>query len=298
MFSIVTANWNGAKYLQIYLASLEDQTYKNFTLYLIDNGSTDDSLRIIQEFSERITIRLIRLKENLGFARANNIGVSEAMKDDSKYIITFNNDLELENICLERIASAIEEPAETIGAYQVLMINHYERHLIDAAGLKFNRFYDANQIALKLDISLIPDLDVHIDGVCAGAAVYAKDALDAIRTEQDEFFDEKYFAYYEDVDLALRLSRAGYLSKLIKDAIVYHVHSGTSGAGTSFKEYYLSRNNLIYRRKNMPQAKYNKYKLRFFLQSLKNLARHLLKGRLDLFRAALRGYSDFVRHRY
>jgi len=80
--------------------------------------------------------------------------------------------------------------------------------------------------------------------------------------------------------------------------VVYHVHSGTSGKGSPFKEYYLSRNNLVYRKKNLPKAAYRKFRYRYGLQATKNIFRHLIHGRLDLVRAAYRGYSDFIRDKY
>ncbi|MFC4322609.1 glycosyltransferase family 2 protein [Litchfieldia salsa] len=291
VYSIVVVNWNGEKYLNSFLLSLTKQSYKDFILYFVDNGSVDRSIEIVNTYSERLQIKVIYLKENVGFASANNVGIEEAMKDDSRYIITLNNDTELDEDCLYHLSETINKSNNEY-IYQLLMINFYDRSEIDAVGIKFNEDFLANQMFYKENISKLKN-DIEIDGVCAGAAAYPKSALIATK-ENNHYFDQNFFAYYEDVDLALRLKRLGYSSVLVKDSIVYHVHSGTSKKDSPFKAYYLSRNIRLYLYKNIPKQDYQRKILYYNYLSVRRTGRFLIKGEIMNFIASIRGVYDFL----
>lgn len=297
MFSIITANWNGEKLLQSFLTSLQKQTFKQFKLYIVDNGSKDKSVEIINSYSEGLDIKLIELDHNLGFSVANNIGIREALADHNEYIVTLNNDLELDRNCLFELKSNIEILNDEFDVFQILLLNYYNRKRIDAAGIVFNRYYFAKQVAHKEMYSQEMKFNCMLDGVCAGAAVYSKKCLIDVKSCDDEFFDSKFFAYYEDVDLALRLKNRGYKSILVDKAQAYHIHSGTSGKNSFFKEYYLSRNLLYYLRKNLRRDKYNKYKPAYFLYYVKKILKLSLMGRFRAVFGVVKGLMDFKKMR-
>jgi len=293
MFSIVTANWNGEKLLQSFLASLQKQTFNDFKIYIIDNGSQDNSIEIINSFSEKLDLKIVKLDHNFGFSVANNIGINEAFKDDNRYIVTLNNDLELDKNCLFELKNTIEMLNNEFDVFQILLLNYYQRDSIDAAGIIFNRYYIAKQVAHKEVYSKEIKFNSILDGVCAGAAVYSKKCLKDVESSDNEFFDSKFFAYYEDVDLALRLKNRGYRSILAEKAIAYHIHSGTSGKNSFFKEYYLSRNQLYYLRKNLKSEVYTKFKPIYFLCYFKKIFKLLLMGRFKAIIGVFKGLSDY-----
>lgn len=295
MFSIITANWNGAKYLDSYLSSLVKQTYQDFNVYIVDNGSTDETFDILSKYEANLTLKLIKLNKNTGFAVANNIGIEEAMKDESEYVITLNNDLELDAKCLEFLFKDIENTNRAYDIYQILMLNYFERNIIDAAGLDFDRYLNTYQIGYKKDKEILPSISTEIKGACAGAAVYSKKALNKVKEKNGDYFDSRFFAYYEDVDLALRLLNAGFKSLLLKDALVYHIHSGTGVKGSYFKEYYLSRNDLIYRKKNLSTEQFNRFRPIFVFYAFKKIARLTLQGNYNLIKGCIKGYQDYFK---
>lgn len=296
VFSIVTANWNGEKLLDVYLDSLFNQTNQNFILYIVDNGSTDNSIDIINKYKSKINLKLIKLSSNFGFAYANNLGINEAMGDENKYIITLNNDIELEKDCLEQINKKIHEKENKYDVYQILTLNYYNRNIIDAAGISFNKYYGAKQIGYKLPYEAIANIkDNNIDGACAGAAVYSKKCLQTVKINHNEYFDSIYFAYFEDVDLALRLSKAGFNSYLIRDAIVYHIHSGTSGKDSYFKSYYLSRNAQIYRKKNLDVKLFQKSRKIILFNFTKRIVKLALTANFGALHGTFVGYFDYRR---
>lgn len=295
LISLVTVNWNGAAFLPGFLDSLAAQSDGDFRLHLVDNGSRDASLSIVERYRERLDIDLIRLGENSGFARANNIGIRAAMRDASRWVVTLNNDLELKEDCLERLRAAMEREAGA-GFFQILMVNFYERGLIDAAGMRFSRNWEAHQVAFRAPLAGLSEIAADIEGACAGAAAFTKEALAAVE-EESGYFDSRFFAYSEDTDLALRLRALGIRGRLAKDAVVYHVHSGTCGIGSPFKEYYLTRNRYLYLYKDLPAPEYRRVWPGYLALDLKNWARYALRGEWRRALAGMRGALDFVRAR-
>lgn len=293
MFSVVTVNYNGEKFLKKFLDSLVSQTFTGFSLYFIDNGSKDNSLEIVEKYRTLIDIKVITLDKNYGFAKANNIGIDYAMKDKSDYIVTLNNDIETDKNCLENLKQEINKINMTYDVFQILMINYFDRKVIDAAGLNFDEHYLTRQIGYKEDISSINKFNKDISGACAGAAVYSKQSLKAVQEDSGDYFDSRFFAYYEDVDLGLRLLKKGFKACLIKDAIVYHIHSGTANEGSDFKAYYISRNLFFYLRKNQSKEEFNKNAILYMMIFVKQLIRCILKGKFSFLRSTLKGYSDY-----
>lgn len=281
MFSIVIVNWNGEKHINSLLNSLLCQTYKGFKLYFVDNGSTDASISFLEKFKYKLDIELIKLNTNTGFAKGNNKGLAEAFKDEYEYVFTLNNDIELKPDCLMKLKEFIKKNKE-FQVFQPLMLNYYNRETIDACGIRFTEIYFAELMGYGRSIFELNNYSVEIDGVCAGAAVYLKSALSQVKIYHNEFFNSNFFAYYEDVDLAMRLKKAGFRSALVKDSQVYHVHSATTGIDSEFKAYYATRNMLLYLYNNLERKQFRKYMLKYYytvmLVVLKDLKMHNYKN--------------------
>lgn len=262
MLGIVIANWNGEKLIDKCIGSLVKQSYQDFKIYIIDNDSKDNSVELINGYKDKADIKLTKLDYNSGFAVANNIGIKQAIDDGCRYILTLNNDIEVPEDCLKNAVSEVEK--EGAAVYQLFMINYFERNKCDAAGLKFTRTLIPVQIGYDSTVESALKSDEEIEGACAGAAIYSAEALEAVKLPTGDYFDSNFFAYYEDVDLALRLRNAGYKAKLLKESIVYHMHSATGGKINGFKEYYLIRNLFIYTKRNQTEEAYKKNKLSYY----------------------------------
>ena len=246
MLGIVIANWNGEKLIDKCLESLENQSFKDFKVYIIDNDSKDKSKEVIKSYNEKLKIDLTEMSYNSGFAPANNIGIKKAIKDGCQYILTLNNDVEVPKESLKNAMKYIESNKD-FDVFQLFMINYFNKDVCDAAGLNFKEDLIPLQVGFKESVSEILNKgDISIEGACAGAAIYSTKALEAVRLDNDNYFDSNFFAYFEDVDLSLRLKSAGFKAKLLRDSIVYHMHSATGGKTTGFKEYYLTRNLFMY----------------------------------------------------
>lgn len=294
MLGIVIANWNGEKIIGSCLKSLSQQTYKNFKVYIIDNNSKDESISIIESYNEKLSIELTRLDYNSGFAVANNIGIKQAIDEGCTYILTLNNDVEVPSRCLAEAMKEVEQ--NRYDFYQLFMINYFDRKKCDAAGLNFTEQLIPVQIGYRETVENVLSRDkIEIEGVCAGAAIYASKVLEKVKLENDEYFDGNFFAYYEDVDLSLRLRNKGYKAKLLRSAIVYHMHSATSNKMSGLKEYYLMRNLLIYTKRNQTSNCLRKNNYYYYYIFIKKLIRGI--SNIDVIKSLIKGLIDGINER-
>ena len=290
MLGIVIANWNGEKLIDKCLESLENQVFKNFKVYIIDNASNDNSRDVIKKYMNRLNIDLMEMSYNTGFALANNIGIKKAIKDGCNYILTLNNDVEVPKESLKKAMESIEINKE-FDVFQLFMINYFNKDICDAAGLNFKDDLIPLQVGFKENVADILNRDdIKIDGVCAGAAIYSTKSLETVKLDDENYFDSNFFAYFEDVDLSLRLKGAGYKFKLLKDSIVYHMHSATGGKTSGFKEYYLTRNLFMYTKRNQTIEEYKKHKKEYYIRFLKTIIKNI--NNFNAIKLAVKGLSD------
>ena len=290
MLGIVIANWNGEKLIDKCLESLENQVFKDFKVYIIDNASKDNSRVVIKKYMNRLNIDLTEMSYNTGFAPANNVGIKKAIKDGCNHILTLNNDVEVPKESLKKAMEAIDTNKE-FDVFQLFMINYFNKDVCDAAGLNFKDDLIPLQVGFKENVAEILNKDdIKIEGVCAGAAIYSTKALEAVKLDDENYFDSNFFAYFEDVDLSLRLKGAGYKFKLLKDSIVYHMHSATGGKTSGFKEYYLTRNLFMYTKRNQTIEEYKKHKKEYYIRFLKTVAKNI--NNFNAIKSAVKGLSD------
>ena len=244
LVSIVIVNWNGKRFLSGCLGSLQAQSFSNFEVVFVDNGSTDGSLEFVRENFPEIVI--VENKENLGFAGGNNRGIEVAR---GNFILTLNNDTELEVDFLERLTEVAEASDKDVGMWAPKILSMEDRKTIDSVGglLFYPDGLARGRGRGELDVGQYDALlnETFIPSACA--ALYRKEMLDEIG-----LFDEEFFAYCEDTDLGLRARLAGWRTCSVAKAQVYHIYSGTSGRYSSFKAYLVERNRLWVAIKNLP----------------------------------------------
>ncbi len=240
LVSVIVPNWNGRHHLAQCLPSLRAQTFRDFKVIVVDNGSTDDSaMWLAQEYPD---VRILQNPSNLGFAAANNQAIRAT---DAPYIVTLNNDTQATQGWLAELVSTVESDA-TVGMVASQMLLADAPHVIDAAGIEVDWSGTAWQ-RRRGEAADRGDTLEEVFGPCAGAALYRRAMLDVIG-----LFDEDFFGYYEDVDLAWRARNAGWRCLYAPRARVYHAHSATGGQDPSRKRYLIGRNKVWTLIKNYP----------------------------------------------
>lgn len=280
--SVIVLNWNGWRFLDDCLGTLRGQNYRDFEAVLLDNGSNDGSAAYVQQAFP--WVRLIALPENLGFAEGNNRALAEC---SGEFIVTLNNDTKVDPGFLAALVAAAEADPK-IGMVAAKMLNFYQRGGIDSVGVRVVRNGMGQNIGVGEEDRGQYDTPAQIFGPCAGAALYRRSML-----EQVGFFDPAFFAYYEDVDLAWRGRLAGWRAVTAPQAVVYHVHSATSGKMSPFTVYQVQRNKWFVILKNWPAPLLLRHLPLILAFDLVALFLALLRGR---GLAALRARLDVLKH--
>ena len=241
--SVVTPNYNGEKFLKAFFESLNEDSQLIGEVIIVDNGSTDSSKEFIRGNSFNFPVRLIENTENLGFSPAVNQGIMESQYE---YIFSLNNDTEIRKGSIKALADLMSSD-DSIFSAQAKMLQYDNKELIDDVGDEYNLLAWTKKTGENHNSSEYTEVR-EIFSACAGAAMYRKSLLDEIG-----MFDDSFFAYMEDVDLAIRSRINGYRNMLCPNAVVYHIGSATSGSRyNEFKVRLAARNNVWVVYKNLP----------------------------------------------
>ena len=241
--SVVTPNYNGERFLKAFFESLNGESEHIGEVIIIDNGSKDNSLEFIRNNSFDFPVIVIENPENRGFAPAVNQGI---LKAKYEYIFSLNNDTEVKKGSIKHMVDLISS-RQDIFSVQAKMLQYDNKDLIDDVGDEYNLLAWTKKTGENHPSDEYVEVG-EIFSSCAGAALYKKSLL-----EELGMFDDKYFAYMEDVDLAIRSKINGYHNLLCPQAVVYHIGSATSGSRhNEFKVRLAARNNVWTVYKNIP----------------------------------------------
>ncbi|MFH1947261.1 MAG: glycosyltransferase family 2 protein [Candidatus Magasanikbacteria bacterium] len=312
--------WNGGKYIPFLFDSLKKQSFTDWKLFILDNGSTDKTVSEIKKqiIDFPVEVELIENKENLGFAKGHNTLVeSRKSKVKSQYILLVNQDMYLEEDCLEKMVKFMNENQDCAVVSPRLMkwdfggMQNAERRMqnsftnkIDSLGLKVLRSRrviekytgkDWDEKKSRLELShRTQGQTMEVFGVSGAIPLFRRSVI-----EEVGLFDESFVSYKEDVDLAFRLCSAGYKAFVLLDAVAYHDRSAEGVEKMSGKnkknqsdlvKYYSYRNHLITILKN---EYWQNYLLDFFFIEWYELKKFVWFLLFD--RGVLRGLRDIIK---
>ncbi len=258
--SVIILNWNGRELLKACLGSLAAQTYEDFETIVVDNGSDDGSPEMVGiEFGDVV---LVRNPENTGFCRGNNIGMERA---GGSLVVLLNNDAEVAPDFLEKLVAAADLDPE-FGMFAPRIMMYDKRSVFDSTGLLvYPDGICRSRGWLEEDEGQFDEAD-EVLGPNGCAAMYRTSMLADVGV-----FDERYFAYLEDLDLAFRGQLRGWKCRYVPDAVAYHKKSMTSGYHSAFKAYLVERNRIWNAFKLFPRRL-------LFLSPFYTLARYVAQG--------------------
>ena len=302
--SVSIVSYNSQKYLDSCLRSVLEQSYQPLEIILVDNASRQDPANYLQQNFPGSDIKLIRNKQNLGYAGGHNIGIAQAT---GEYILCLNPDVVLGKDYLKNIISILARDKKIGAAQGKILKCRFEDQLektdqVDSYGTKIL----ANHHYVELGGESAGDkfLDnEEIFGVSGAAPVFRQAALTEIKTGE-QYFDEDFHSYKEDIDISWRLRHAGWQCWLITSAVAWHDRWETGSTEHDRREVVVQRrrqkadhiNYYSYRNHWLVNVK-NEFGLNLFIYSLP-IAWHEFKkfSYLLLFeRSTLRGLTDFVK---
>ncbi len=235
--SINIVAWNSMRFLPDLLTSIEKQTFRDFTVLIIDNGSTDEMEKFVR--AQYPNVMILRNAKNLGFSAAHNQGIRYALDRwssevmDERYVLVTNPDVVLSETFLETLVKEADEHKE-VGSFGGKLFRAFGEHLndealseivksdiLDSTGLRPRKNGTcADRGAGEMDKNQY-DQEGDVFGITGALVLYRANALQDARY-QDEFFDVDFFAYKEDVDLAWRLQHLGWNARFVPTALAYH----------------------------------------------------------------------------
>ena len=267
--SIIVVTWNGLAHLEHCLSALAAQTWRGFSVVVVDNGSTDCSVSWLRD-QKIMPLRLVEVGENRGFAGGNAAGLA-VVDPETIFVVLLNNDTAPEPGWLAALVAAAKAD-ERRGAIASLMVD-WNGALIDSAGDGIRvtgRGYQRYHGRRRNDA---PDSGP-VFSACAGAALYRRAMLDEVG-----FLDERFFMNGEDTDLCFRARLAGWEVWYCADAVVRHRVSASQGAGSTMSVYFNERNRIWSVAKCMPAGLLWKYAWVHALELPARGILHLRRGR-------------------
>jgi N-acetylglucosaminyl-diphospho-decaprenol L-rhamnosyltransferase len=221
--SVVVPTYQGRNHLEELLPSLLQQTLPHEVI-VVDNASTDGTREFVAE--QWPDVHVISLPENRGFGKAANAGVSAS---NASTVVLLNNDIVCTPNFLARLVAALDPERGVVMAAPILVRRNNERR-IDTAGIVVDRTLHGFNHLYGEPIDVLADDLFDPLAPCGGAAAFDRAAFLEVGG-----FDPAFFAYLEDVDLAIRCSARGWRCRLAPTAVAIHAHSGTLGEGSAAK---------------------------------------------------------------
>lgn len=247
---IVTVTYNSASVLPDFFDSLAAQTCREYTLYVIDNASKDNTLELCRK---RVDLPIVILANdaNLGVAEGNNQGIRSALEDGCEFVLLLNNDTVFGGDLLDELRKGLIQ--EQCAMVTPKILYHDEPSRIWAAGGRFQPWCGYRTLHFGEG-----ELD---GGQFSSARVVTYSPTCCVLVRRDVFdriglMDPRYFVYSDDTDFMYRAMKAGIVMKYIPSSGLLHKVSSLTGGGSStFALRYGTRNRIYFIRKNLPRFK-------------------------------------------
>lgn len=257
--SFIVVTYNSEKHIANCLHSIEKLSHPDKEIFVLDNSSTDNTVRTIENTFKNVT--LIKSDKNLGFAEGCNTGYQYTT---GELIALVNPDVILDKDWLVHLFPyAVDLQYFQTGIFASKMINiNSNRIVIDTAGDGFSPFLKAVKRGEGENINQF-NTNEFVFGACAGAALYRRKMIDEIG-----FFDTDFFLIYEDTDLNFRAQLAGWKVLYVASAVVYHKVRSSIGHMSDAAIYYSLRNSAYVRIKNIPAGIFFRYLHAFLIGAI------------------------------
>lgn len=267
---IVTVLYKSETVLEDFFRTLNEQTYKDFILYIVDNKSPDNSLQKSKDLAKSAWFETIFIEndDNYGVAKGNNQGIEAALKDNCDYVLLSNNDVVLQPDTIEKLyLGLIENKADMA----VPKIYFYGTNKIWAAGGKFTKLNGATKhFGYNKKDNKRYKKNYLIDYAPTCFMLIKRDVFTKIG-----MMDEKYFVYFDDADFIYRAKFEKQVLLYTCDSILKHKESTSTGIKSNFTMYHFYRNRIYFAKK---------HRRFFYIFYIENLVYHYTIRRLKMIK--------------
>lgn len=290
LISIITVNFNHSETTLELLESLYGVTYPNIEVIVVDNASPDDNPKIMKE--KYPSIILIESIVNYGFAGGNNLGI---MRARGEFVLLLNNDVVVPSDFLEPLVQKfLDHP--NYGAISPKIIYHHTPDTIQYVGFTEIDSRTVRNMTIGKGEKDVGQYNEDTETAYAhGAAMMVPMSV----IKHVGMMSYEFFLYYEEADWCNRIRDAGYKIGYVHNSKVYHKESVTTGKLSELKTYYLTRNRLVYMRRNIHGSDfYISLLYQIFIAIGKNALVFFLKGKWKMFWAHVRGINWNISHMF
>ena len=288
LVGVVTVTYNSAGVIDDFMNSILQQLHYDFALYIVDNASSDDTLRLVAKYQDSRVV-IVRNSDNVGVAEGNNIGIRAAMKDGCDAVLLINNDTVFDSGLVSKLQDSLRDYGCEMVVPKISLCDEPEKiwcaggYLSNwrATGRHFGyNVQDKGQFDKPRAVSYSPTCCMLIK-----KDVFARVGL----------MDATYFAYFDDTDFCLRANRAGVRLHYVPSVRLLHKVSALTGDQSEFSARHLTRNHVYYILKNYARWLSPLYLLAFQAQILTRcLLSRSLKTSAMTEKAFFEGISLFL----
>tara|TARA_B100001564_G_scaffold138824_1_gene116508 strand:- start:5484 stop:6380 length:897 start_codon:yes stop_codon:yes gene_type:complete len=291
--AIIIINWKKYDFTNKCIESVLNSSFKNFKIILIDNECQDG---FSEEINKNDKIHIIKNKNNEGFARANNQAIKYSIKNGFDYVLLLNNDTLINNDLLELLIKHSNTLNHKI--IQPLILNYNGTKIWNAGGT-INNFFGTFQTYKKGENFKNFKSSRHFTDWFTGCCVFIKSEI----FNEVGYFDERFFAYYEDVDFSIRLKANGYSVSMMNDSYLQHFESASSksiyqneGNLSPYVHYLNIRNHILLLKKHSKSFNIIGVFIYQLIKISSYLIYFLIRLRFRKFKMVLNGVIDALKN--
>ncbi len=269
---VIVLNWNGWRDTLACIASLQQLDYRDCTILVVDNDSTDGSVAHIKEAFP--SLEVLETGANLGFGGGCNRGIRLALSRGAEYIWLINGDATVDRGALAALMQEAESDS-AVGSVGSVAFEADDRTRV--------QFWGGGRVNLWLGRSRHCTSPGRIDFISGASLLLRRTALEEVGL----FDEERFFMYWEDTDLGFRLRKAGWQLAVAEDSRIWHKQSASLGVGSPLLDEYATRSCIRFLRRHAPIPQ-----LSVALMLIRMLAKRILIGRFDRLFAVWRAYRS------
>lgn len=284
---IIICNYNKEDYIINCIRSVLTSSVQFFDVYVVDNASTDHSVEKIRNIFGN-QVRLIVNTENKGGSGGFNTGIREALKQDYKYLLLFDNDIIIDHYAIEELYQFMENHSEVgMSGSKVYYMDYPDRIWGYGGRLNFDKYIQEDNYKNYTDSNEIPEV-LYCDYVAACSLIARTETIKEVG-----LMPEDNFIYWDDMEWGYRFNQAGYKVAVWGNSKVWHKAGGRS-AGNTFIHYYMWRNRLRFFLKVLPLEEREHFAETVLTELFRMLYSVNLKGESNIIRTLIYAFDDAI----